>query len=58
MFLTRILKNSKNVIMENSPPKRVLIVKMIPIIVVKKRKMIVITVSERSVKTMTMNLIK
>ena len=44
--------------MENSPPKRVLIVKKIPIIVVKKRKMIAITVSERSVKTMTMNLIK
>lgn len=38
--------------------ERVLIVKKIPIIVVKKRKTIPITVSERSVKTMTMNLIK
>ena len=44
--------------MENSQQRRVLIVKKIPIIVVKKRKTIPITVSERSVKTMTMNLIK
>ena len=44
--------------MENSQQRRVLIVKKIPIIVAKKRKMIAITVSERSVKTMTMNLIK
>ena len=40
--------------MENSPLKRALIVKKIPIIVVKKRKMIAIGF----IKSITMNLIK